>query len=63
MYIYAESYGAVYRFTRVNWIKMLKEVAKGQDVDFDRYGKMICVVNAKITDLNAECARDLLNLV
>jgi len=59
-YIYATSYGLVFRFTRANWRKMLETLAAGHEVMYRDYATPVCAIAHNITDLDQETAADLL---
>lgn len=58
--VYAESFGLVYKFSRMNWKKMLRRVANGEEVEYQDYAKPICTISHNITDLDDEVAKELL---
>lgn len=51
-YIYAESYGCLYRFYKRNWAQMLLAITNGKEVNFSHYGKRISNEVFKITDID-----------
>jgi hypothetical protein len=58
-YIYAEEYGTVWRFSKRQWLKMLRVVANGGTVLYREYGHIVVPeVQYNITDLDQETAKD-----
>jgi hypothetical protein len=59
-YVYAESYGMVYRFSQRNWKRALQEYVAGTDVIFSHYGRCMFVIDHHVTDFDLEIAKELL---
>ena len=59
-YVYADSYGVIYRFSPRKWKQMLRLVASGNEVYYSRHGEMIAVIDHNITDLSQAHAQELL---
>ena len=60
-YVYGETYGMVYRFTKRNWDRLLVAVSRGIEVDYSKYGKTLFMIDHHITDLDADSADEILN--
>lgn len=61
-YIYAESYGLVWRFSQRKWTSMMRRLVKGEEVRYDDYGSVVCAVDHNITDIDAEFAANQLGV-
>lgn len=50
-------WGGIYRMSDRNYLRLLRTIAKGEDVAIDRFGKQIAVHEADITDMTADNAK------
>jgi hypothetical protein len=62
-FVYVESYGAIWRFGKDQFKRMLMQIAMGQTVeDYAKFGaKQICVIDHNMADMNQDGAKEFLS--
>lgn len=60
-YVYVSYMGEIYRLTKRNWKRYLKDVVANEEKTMDDYGKYVCVVTRNVTDMGASEAQFELN--